>query len=131
MKKQNAIRVFQLLSSVAITLFLAGVLVPSLMGSSRSANHTFFPGPLHTIQIAGFAFKYKFQNILAALLGTVFGGVMALVIASPAAAKKNTGSPAAAFGAAGDAGSARQAGADVAKSFNWFGGLLALLKLEA
>jgi hypothetical protein len=118
MKKQNVIRILQLLSSVTITLLLAGILVPSLMGSSASANHTFFAGPQHTIKIAGFAFQYKFQNILAALLGTVIGGVIALVMASRAAAKENTGSPAGAHGMGGNAGPAYQAGSDVAKSFS-------------
>ena len=126
MKKQNAIRVFHLLSSVTITLFLAGILVPSLMGSSSSANHTFFAGSQHTMKIAGFVFKYKFQNILAALLGTVFGGVIALVMASRAMTKENSGS-AAAHGTGGNAGPAHQSGSAVAKSFSWLGGLFALL----
>ena len=117
MKKQNAIRVFQLLSSVTITLFLAGILVPSLMGSSSSANHTFFAGSQHTMKIAGFVFKYKFQNILAALLGTVFSGVITLVVASGAVAKENTGSAAAAHGMGG-AGPAQQSGSAVATSFS-------------
>ena len=96
MKMQKAIRVFQLFSGLIITLFLAGILVPSLMGSTRSANHGIFPGSLHTIKIAGLAFQYKLQNILAALLGMLFGAVSARVVASRAATKRNTGSPAAA-----------------------------------
>jgi hypothetical protein len=127
MKKQNAIRVFQLLSSVTITLFLAGILVPSLMGSSSSANHTFFAGSQHTMKIAGFVFKYKFQNIMAAFLGTVFGGVIALVVASRAVARENTGSAAAAHGMGGNAAPAHQSGSAVANSFTWLGGLFALL----
>ena len=87
---QKAIRVFQLFSGLIITLFLAGILVPSLMGSTRSSNHGIFPGSLHTIKIAGFAFQYKLQNILAALLGMLFGAASARVVASRA------GSPAAA-----------------------------------
>jgi hypothetical protein len=101
MKKQKAIRMFQLFGGVIITLFLAGILVPSLMGSTRSANHSIFPGSSRTIQIAGIAFRYKLQNILAALLGTLFGAVMALVMESRDAGKKNTGSPATANGATG------------------------------
>jgi hypothetical protein len=114
---KKAIRVIQLFGGVIITLFLAGILVPSLMGSTRSANHSNFPGSLHTIKIAGFVFQYKLQNILAALLGTLFGAVSALVMASRAATKKNIGSPAAARSAAGDAGSARAAGPDLTSSF--------------
>jgi hypothetical protein len=53
MKKQKAIRVFQLLGGVLFTLLVAGILVPSLMGSTRSAKHNLFPGSLHTIQIGG------------------------------------------------------------------------------
>lgn len=132
MKKQKAIRMFRLLSVVLVTLFIAGIMVPTLIGSSRSANHNLVPGSLHTIKIAGFTFKYKLQNILAALLGTVFGGMIALVMASPNVAQKTAGSPAAAHNAVGGAGLARLAGFDLARSFQqWLGGLFALLKLEA
>ena len=96
MKMQKVIRVFQLIGGAIITLFLAGILVPSLMGSTRSANHSIFPGSLHTIQIAGFAFQYKLQNILAAVLGMLFGAASARIMAFRAATKRNTGSPAAA-----------------------------------
>jgi hypothetical protein len=96
MKMQKVIRVFQLIGGAIITLFLAGILVPSLMGSTRSANHSIFPGSLRTIQIAGFAFQYKLQNILAAVLGMLFGAASARIMASRAATKRNTGSPAAA-----------------------------------
>src|ERR1700694_1583793 len=106
MKMQKVIRVFQLIGGAIITLFLAGILVPSLMGSTRSANHNIFPGSLHTIQIAGFALQYKLQNILAAVLGMLFGAASARVMASRST-KRNTGSLAAARSAAGDAGSAR------------------------
>jgi hypothetical protein len=94
MKKQKAIRVFRLLGVVLATLFFAGILVPTLMGSTRSANHNLVPGSLHLIKIAGFAFKYKLQNILAALLGTVLGGIIALVMSSPNVAQKTAGSSA-------------------------------------
>jgi hypothetical protein len=88
MKKQKVIRVFQLFGGVMFTMFLAGILVPSLMGSTRSSNHHLLPGSLRTIQIAGIAFQYKVQNIAAALLGTLCGGVLALVIASRASTKR-------------------------------------------
>jgi len=132
MKKQTAIRAFQLLSVLLVTLFIAGILVPTLMGSTRSANHSPVPGSMHAIRIAGFAFKYKLQNILAALLGTVLGGVIGLAMASPNVAQKTAGSPAAAHNAVGEAGSARLAGFDLASSFQrWLGGLFALLKPSA
>jgi len=116
MKKQKAIRAFQLLSVMLVTLFIAGILVPTLMGSTRSANHNPVPGSMHAIKIAGFAFKYKLQNILAALLGTALGGMIGLVMASPNVAQKTAGSPAAEQNAVGEAGSARLAGFDLARS---------------
>ena len=131
MKKQKAVRMFQLFGGVIITLFLAGILVPSLMGFTRYANHNVFPGSLHTMKIAGIAFKYKLQNIVAALMGTLCGAVMTLIKAYRTATKKNTGSPAGAQNAAGDAGLARLAGIDPASSSQWLGGLFALLKLGA
>lgn len=130
MKKREVIRVFQLFSGVMATLFVAGILVPSLMGSARSANHNLFPGTLHTIHIAGMAFRYKLQNILAALVGTLFGAVTALVLSSRAARKKNTGSPATAHGAAEDAGSAHLAGLDLVSSFRQLAGILHFSRLK-
>jgi hypothetical protein len=130
MKKQEVIRVFQLASGVMATLFVAGILVPSLMGSTRSANHNLFPGTLHTIHIAGMAFRYKLQNILAALVGTLFGALTALVLSSRAARKKNTGSPAPTPGAAGDAGSAHLAGLDLVSSFRQLAGILHFSRLK-
>jgi hypothetical protein len=130
MKKREVIRVFQLFSGVMITLFVAGILVPSLLGSTKSVNHNLFPGTLHTIHIAGMAFRYKLQNILAALVGTLFGAVTALVLSSRAARKKNTGSLATAHGAAGEAGSARLAGLDLMSSFRQLAGILHFSRLK-
>jgi ABC-type phosphate/phosphonate transport system permease subunit len=130
MKKQEVIRAFQLFGGVMVTLFVAGILVPSLMGSTKSANHSLFPGTLHTIHIAGLAFRYKLQNILAALVGTLFGAVMALVLSSRAARKKNTGSPAPAPSAAGDAGSARLPVLDLVSSFRHLAGILHFSRLK-
>jgi hypothetical protein len=130
MKKQEVIRVFQLLSGVVVTLFVAGILVPSLMGSTRSANHNLFPGTLHIIHIAGMAFRYKLQNILAALVGTLFGAVTAVLLSSRTARKKNTGSPAPAPSAAGDAGSVRLAGLDLVSSFRHVAGILHFSRLK-
>jgi hypothetical protein len=130
MKKQEVIRAFQLFSGVLVTLFVAGILVPNLMGSTKSANHNLFPGALHTIHIAGMAFRYKLQNILAALVGTLFGAVMALALSSRATRKKNTGTPAPAPSATGDAGSMRLAGLDLVSSFRHLAGILHFSRLK-
>ena len=60
------------------------------------------------------------------ITNAVFGGVIALVMASRAMTKENSGS-AAAHGTGGNAGPAHQSGSAVAKSFSWLGGLFALL----
>jgi hypothetical protein len=89
MKKQNAIRILQLVGGLTVRLFLAGVVVPSLLRAGMSADHAGFSGPLHTMNTAGMALTYKMQNIISAVLGGAFGAVIALVLASPALANKS------------------------------------------
>jgi len=82
MRKQNVFRFFQFAMAVTVTLFLAGVVVPNLIGTSSSAGQTSLAGSLYTIQIAGITLTFKLQNILAASLGVLFGIVAALVATS-------------------------------------------------
>ena len=83
MSKQKLFRAFQIVFAVTITLFLAGVVVPNLMGTSSSADHSSFLGSPYTIQIVGITLNFKWQNILSAGLGVLFGIVAALFATSP------------------------------------------------
>ena len=88
MKKQSVIRVFQVMGGATAILFVAGVVVPSILMSRMPASYSLFGTPFHTISIAGITFAYKLQNILAAVLGGAFGPMIAFVVASPGAAKR-------------------------------------------
>src|SRR5215469_13638130 len=52
-KIQRALAVLQLLGGVTMALFLAGVVVPSLVRSVIAANHTSDGGSLHALTIGG------------------------------------------------------------------------------
>lgn len=83
MKKQNIIRMFKLASIVTLTLFLAGIVVPSFM----YAKYTWSFGSLYTTKIMGITFAYRLQNILAAIFGAAFGCVLAVLVFAVAANK--------------------------------------------
>lgn len=89
MKKHNAIRVLQMVGGVTVTLFFAGIVVPSILRTGMSAGHAGFSGSLHAVNIAGMTCTFKLQNLLSAVLGAAFGSVIALVQASPALANKS------------------------------------------
>lgn len=87
-KIQRALSVLQLLGGVTITLFLAGVVVPSFVRSGTAAAHDVVAGSLHALTIGGVTFWFTLQNLGSALLGSVFGLLVALAIEFPAAFAK-------------------------------------------
>ena len=84
MKIQRALSILQLLISVTISLFIAGIAIPSFLRSSMATNHLTV-GSLHALTLAGITFSYTFQNLASAILGGLFGAAVALAIDSPAA----------------------------------------------
>ena len=87
-KIQTALSVLQLVGGVTITLFFAGVVVPSFLRSGLAANHDSAGGSLHTLIIGGVTFAFTLQNLGSALLGGVFGSLIAVAIEFPAAFAK-------------------------------------------
>ena len=83
-KIQRALSVLQLLGGVTIALFLAGVVVPSFVRSGMAATHDSAAGSLHALTIGGVTFWFTLQNLGSALLGGVFGLLVALAIEFPA-----------------------------------------------
>ena len=83
-KIQRALSVLQLLGGVTIALFLAGVVVPSFVRSGTAAAHDAAAGSLHALTIDGVTFWFTLQNLGSALLGGVFGLLVALAIEFPA-----------------------------------------------
>jgi len=89
-KGQKAVSLIQLLLELAITLFIAGVAVPSLLRSAVARNDGLAGGSLHTINIAGVTFFYLYKNVGFAALGALVGAAAAFAIASPTTTPKST-----------------------------------------
>jgi hypothetical protein len=80
MKMQKALSLLQLLIELAITFFIAGIVVPSLVRSGVSTSGALAGGSLHTINIAGVTFLFTYKNIGFAILGVLVGATAAFVI---------------------------------------------------
>ena len=90
MKRQKAFSLLQLLIEVVISLFIAGIVVPSLLRSDLATKEAWAAGSLRTINIAGIAFSYTHQNVAFAILGAFVGAIAAFAIDFLASTPKNT-----------------------------------------
>ena len=81
----------QLLSEVTITLFVAGVLVPSFLRSGTAASHAAAVGSLHTLTVGGLTFWYTLHSLGAAVGGGLLGALVALAIEFRATLAKAAG----------------------------------------
>jgi ABC-type Fe3+-siderophore transport system permease subunit len=90
MKRQKAFSLALLLIEVTFTLFIAGIVVPSLLRSELATKEALAVGSLRAINIAGFAFSYTTQSVEFATLGSLMGTFAAFVIHFRAAARRNT-----------------------------------------
>lgn len=70
----------QLFLGLALTVFIAGIVVPSLVRPSAATREALAAGSLHAIKIAGMTFLFTYKNLVAAILGVAIGGTAALVI---------------------------------------------------
>lgn len=128
---KNPVRVFKLASVLTLTVFLTGIVVPSLMRMGSSADHASpLIGSLYTTKVAGFTFTCKLQNILAAILGAGFGGVMAFM-ASLIVEDRNRRSVASARSLDENAGSALRKSVGTKVYSTLVGGLFELFGIEA
>ncbi len=91
-KSQKALSGLRLLIELAITLFTAGVVVPSLLRSGVSTINALAERSLHTINISGVTFSYTYENVGFAILGSLAGATAAFALASPSAKPKSTAS---------------------------------------
>lgn len=78
--KQNAPFLLLLLVELAITLFVAGIVVPSFLRSGVDAKEALVRGSLHSINIAGIAFSYTYENLGCAMAGMLTGAAAAFLI---------------------------------------------------
>src|SRR5882762_6831488 len=90
MKREKAISLVLLLAEVAFTLFIAGIVVPSLLRSDLATKEALAAGSLRTINIVGFALSYTTQNIAFAILGGLVGTMAAFAVHFHASTPRNT-----------------------------------------
>jgi len=90
MKMQKAFSLLQLLIEVAITLFVCGLVLPSLLRSDLATREALAAGSLHTINIARMALSYTNQNVGFVALGALVGALAAFAIPFPGTTPKNT-----------------------------------------
>ena len=90
MKRQKAFSLALLLVEVTFTLFIAGIVVPSLLRPELATKEALASGSLRAINIAGIAFSYTTQSVGFAILGSLVGALTAFVIHFRATARRNT-----------------------------------------
>lgn len=81
--KQNVPSLLLLLVELAITLFVAGIVVPTFLRSGVDAKEALVKGSLHSIRIAGIASSYTYENVGCAVLGMLTGAAAAFLIVYP------------------------------------------------
>jgi hypothetical protein len=90
MKKQFSFPFLQFSIAVVITIFIAGIIVPSVLRSDLATRRATSDGNLHTVNVAGTSLSYTNQNIGFAILGAFAGTAAALAIHFRAATPGNT-----------------------------------------
>jgi len=81
---RKALSVLEPLIGVALSVFIAGILVPSFLRSGMAAHHGLAVGSLHALTIGGVKLSYTLENLSFAILGAMFGSLIALAIEFPA-----------------------------------------------
>jgi hypothetical protein len=90
MKRQKVFSLALLLIEVAFTLFIAGIVVPSLLRSELATKEALALGYLRAIHIAGFVFSYTTQSLGFAIVGSFVGTLVAFIIHFRAAGPRST-----------------------------------------
>jgi hypothetical protein len=90
LNQQNAPSLLLLLVELAMTLFVAGIVVPSFLRSAVDAKEALLRGSLHSINVAGIAFSYTYENLGCAMLGMLTGATAAFLIAYPVSRGNST-----------------------------------------
>jgi hypothetical protein len=83
MERQNSLSLLQLLVELGITLFIASIVVPSLLQPGIVTYEALARGSLHTINIVGVTLLYTYKNVGFAILGVLVGAIGAFALAFP------------------------------------------------
>jgi len=73
----------QLAGCVTLGLFFAGIVVPSFLRSGMATNHALAVGSLRALTIGRITLLFTLQNLASALLGGLFGALIAVAIEFP------------------------------------------------
>ena len=87
---RKARSVLEPLSGVALSVFIAGILVPSFLRSGMATHHGLAIGSFHTLTTGGAKLSYTLENLSFAILGAMFGSLIALAIEFPTTFAKTT-----------------------------------------
>src|SRR5438445_11168084 len=77
---QRTFSLAQLLLGLALAVFIAGIVVPSLLRSGIATREALAAGSLHALKVASVTFLFTYKNLVAAILGVLIGGSAALAI---------------------------------------------------
>jgi hypothetical protein len=80
MRRQNVFFFLELPIAVMVTLFIAGVAMPSRVRSDKATQKAMEAGALHTISVGGMGFSYTNENLGYAMLGALVGAAGAVMI---------------------------------------------------
>jgi hypothetical protein len=90
MRSQMTVFAFVLSLGLLVALFVAGVVVPSVLHSTRAANLVSPLASTRTLDIVGVTLVFNFWNIGFAFLGALFGTVVVLMVAPSSAGSSST-----------------------------------------
>ena len=89
-QSQNSLSLLQLLIELAITLLIAGIVVPSLLRAGVATNESLAGGSLNTVTVIGVTVSYTYKNVGFAILGALVGAAAAFAFDSPATTPNTT-----------------------------------------
>jgi hypothetical protein len=89
LQRHKTVSFLQVLIELAITVLVAGILVPSLLLSGLSAKQALVGDSFRAINLAGVTFSYSYKDIGFAILGVLAGAAAALALAFPARRSEN------------------------------------------
>ena len=90
MRSQRMVFALVLSLGLLLALFVAGVVVPSVLYSTRAANLASPLASTRTVDIVGVTLVFNLWNIGFAFLGTLFGTVVVLIVAPSSASSTSS-----------------------------------------